>query len=335
MTARVMVVACVLVAWGPSARGQAAEVGETRVYECMRVAQPPVIDGQLNDACWQQATKTGQFVRILKGPAEIQQTLFQVLYDDAHLYLGVTCLEPKPEGILAAVRSNDTSSVMGDDAIEIFLRPDLNEPDYYQFAANSVGTRYDGKAFESSWNAEWVAAGSVGEEAWHLECAVSLASLGRFAVPGAMWGFNVNRDRQAGGDTEWSGWSDTMGGFHTPERFGSLIFGGEAGGVDRALIIECARHARQSIELEARINEYVRTIREEGLEYLQPAEREKVEPTVAAAEEGLQGLQDLLGGDAPLDLEAWRRVTARLRAVAEDVDEMAWIIKFAKLLADD
>jgi len=335
MVMRLILIACVVAPCSTIAVVQGAELGETRVYECMRMTTPPVIDGKLTDACWQEASKSSQFVRVIKGPATIQQTEFQVVYDDAWLYLGVICLEPNPKAIQAIVRSRDVSSVMGDDAVEMFFRPDRNAPDYYQLSANSLGTRYDGKAFDASWNAEWQAVGSVGEDAWYLECAISFDSFGHFGVPGTVWGFNVNRDRAAGGDTEWSGWSDTMGGFHAPERFGQLVFGGEAGGVDRAMIIECARYAKESIRLERAVRDGLRLISESGLEALDAKDRGEVQPALDAAEKSLEQLRALLAQSTALDLEDWRRVTGGLREAADDIGEITWVIKFAVLLADD
>ena len=174
-----------------------------------------------------------------------------------------------------------------------------------------------------------------GEDAWYLECAISFDSFGHFGVPGTVWGFNVNRDRAAGGDTEWSGWSDTMGGFHAPERFGQLVFGGEAGGVDRAMIIECARYAKESIRLERAVRDGLRLISESGLEALDPKDRGEVQPALDAAEKSLEQLRALLAQSTALDLEDWRRVTGGLREEADDIGEITWVIKFAVLLADD
>ncbi len=313
----------------------AADLESTRVYEATRVEQPPVIDGRLDDPCWQGAPKADSFVRIMKGPAEIQQTLFQVAWDDANLYIAVTCLEPNPEAIKAEMRANDVSAVMGDDAVEIFLHPRLDEPTYYQLAANSLGTRYDGRAFDSSWNADWQAAATVGADAWYLECAVSFASLGVYAAPGAMWGLNVNRDRLAGGDTEWSGWSDTMDGFHVPERFGRLVFTGTVTGVNRSLIMECARYARRSIELEQRIAAALPRARGSGIDLLDDEDRAQAQPAVERAVAALDGLHAFMEADRPLDLAGWARVTAELEAAAEEMDEVSWLIRFAELLAQD
>ncbi|MGC9318904.1 MAG: sugar-binding protein [Armatimonadota bacterium] len=311
----------------------AAQLGETRVYECNRVAERPVIDGKLNDACWRKAAKTDQFVRVMKGPADIQQTVFQVAYDDANLYLAVTCIEPQPANIKAEVTARDLTAVMGDDAIEIFIQPDPPDGDYYQLSANSLGTRYDGKAFEAGWNADWQAAGSVGEDAWHLECAMAFESLGGYGAPGAVWGFNVCRDRQAGGQTEWSAWSDTMGGFHTPERFGHLVFAGAPTGVNRSLIIECSDYARRSIRLEEAISEALAEF-EGGLELLPEAERQQVAPTVRRAGEALEALHEFLERDQPLDLQGWMAVTEQLEASAAEVERAMWTVRFGRLLAD-
>ena len=306
---------------------------ETRMYECQRAAQRPAIDGKLDDACWQSAPKTGQFTRVMKGPDEIQQTVFQAVYDDANLYIGVTCFEPQPGNIAATITTRDVSAVMGDDAIEIFLQPDAPDGTYYQLSANSIGTRYDGLAYEPGWNAQWTAAGSVGESAWFLECAISFGSFDAFGAPGATWGFNIGRDRNAGGQTEWSAWSDTMGAFHTPERFGRLIFAGDVAGINRSLLIESAAYARRTIALQETIVTGLTEL-EGGVELLPEKDRAEVEPTVARAKAALVALNEFLAEDRTLDLDGWMQVTKLLQASADEMERTAWVIRFGRLLAD-
>lgn len=311
---------------------QAADVGKQRLYECQRAAQPPVIDGKLNDACWQTAGTSGEFWT-LRSATPIMQTLVQGVYDDRRLYLGITCLENKPEGMLANVTTDDLSSVMGDDAIEIFLHPDPTQVAYYQLSANSIGTRYDGLGFDPGWNGVWEAAGSVGKDRWTLECAIDFKSFDRFGVPGAVWGFNVCRDRNGEGDTQWSCWSPSPGGFHQPQFFGRLIFGGEAGSADRAVIIECARAAERSLDLEAQLNESLRTVRS-GADKLPAGQQKGLQEKVAAAEEALKGLQALLAGSTPLDTKAWLTVNEKMAQAAEGIEEAAWTIRFEQLLGE-
>lgn len=306
---------------------------DTRIYECQRVEQRPVVDGKLDDACWESAPKTNQFARVMKGPGEIQQTTFQAVYDDANLYLGVTCIEPQTGNMEATVTTRDVSAVMGDDAIEIFIQPDPEGGKYYQLAANSLGTRYDGLAFEPGWNAQWQAAGSVGEGEWYLECAIAFESFGAFGAPGVTWGFNVCRDRNAGGQTEWSAWSDTMGGFHTPERFGRLVFAGGASGVNRSLMIESANYARRSIRLQETITTGLAEI-EDGIDLLPEKDRTEVEPAVKRANDALGALQEFLAAERPFDLDGWMRVTQQLQASADEIERAMWVIRFGRLLAD-
>ena len=313
---------------------QTADLGTERLYECQRTEQPPTIDGRLGDACWQTAAATGEFWTLRASTTTIMQTLVQAVYDEGTLYLGITCLEEHPERILANVRVDDISSVMGDDAVEIFLHPDIDSPDYYQLSANSIGTLYDGRGFDSSWNGSWRAAGTVGIDAWYLECAIDFSSFGRFGVPGAAWGFNVCRDRNGEGDTQWSCWSPSPGGFHQPEHFGRLIFGGEAGGADRAVLIECARAAQRSMELEARLNEALKIVRAADAATLPPEQRQALQQQVADAEGALQALRGLLEDSAPLDTRAWLTVNEKMAQAAVGVEEAAWMIRFERLLAD-
>lgn len=316
-----------------AARGQ--DLGSKRLYEAPRAAKAPVIDGKLDDACWKGAPASGQFWKLKSAASEIQATFFQICYDESNVYIGVTCMEAKPQAIAANVKVEDSSTVMGDDAVEIFLRPDLQGKDYYQFAANSVGTRYDGRGFDWTWNGDWQAAASVGKDAWTLECAISFKSFGHFGVPGAVWGLQVARDRAAGEDTEWSAWSPSPAGFHQPDCFGELIFGGQAGTADRATLIECARAAQASLALEERLNKALRTVKGNDLSTLKPVDRQQAQAKVAAAESALQALRDLTAGPQILDARQWYTVNARLRDATDEIDEVAWVVRFDKLLGDD
>jgi hypothetical protein len=312
----------------------AQDLGDKRLYESPRAAAPPVIDGKLDDACWKTAPATGQFWKLKSVANEVQPTSFQVCYDEKAVYIGVTCAEANPRAIAANVKIEDDSTVMGDDAIELFLRPDLQGRDYYQFSANSLGTRYDGRGFDAGWNGEWQAAGNTGDKGWTLECAISFKSFGRFAVPGAVWGLQVCRDRQAGEDTEWSAWAPSPGGFHQPDKFGNLIFGGAAGAGDRATLIECARLAQVNLALEERLGRALATVRGHDLTKLPPPQRERIQAQLAAAEEAQQSLRDLLKGTNLLDSRQWYAVNTDLRKAADDLDEVAWLVRFDKLLGD-
>ena len=312
----------------------AADLGAQKFYEAIRAEKPPTIDGKLDDACWQEATPSGEFWKLSGAAATVQPAFFQIAYDSQNLYLAVTNFECNLGAMKSDIRVDDLTSVMGDEANEWFLEPEIGG-DYYQFAANCVGARYDARAMDSSWNAQWrVAAGRTGT-AWTLECAIAFSSFGRFGVPGAVWGLNVCRDRQAGGDTEWSAWSPTPGGFHQPGHFGRLVFGGQSGkGIDRAALIECARAAMKSFDLERRLTEAMATIRTGKLPDLKPEQRQQLDKQMVQGQAALDGLSKLLQGDKPLDSRGWMETNAQLQAALTKLEEAAWQVKFETLLGD-
>ena len=312
----------------------AADLGAGKMYEAVRADKAPVIDGKLDDAVWQQAGASGEFWKLKGSAAAMQQTYFQIAYDSQNLYLAITNLEADTAAMHGDVRVEDMATVMNDEANEWFLQPDLGG-DYYQFAANCLGTKYDGRGFDSSWNGQWQCAAATGTGKWTLECAIAFSSFGRFGVPGATWGLNVCRDRQAGGDTEWSAWSPTPAGFHQPGNFGRLIFGGQSGGgVDRAALIECARAAMKSLELERRLGESMETIRTGNTKGLKPEERKALDAQMAQGQQALDGLGKLLATDKPLDTRAWIETNARLEQALKGLEEAAWQVKFETLLGD-
>jgi hypothetical protein len=117
-----------------------------------------------------------------------------------------------------------------DDSLEIFLDTHHDHTTYFQLVANSRGTRFERTAADLSWTAPWEAAAQREAEAWVLEVAIPFASLGMDPPPaGEVWGFNLCRERYAGGSQELSNWSDTGGNFHRPQQFGHLLFAGSAG----------------------------------------------------------------------------------------------------------
>ena len=69
----------------------------------LRVEQPPVIDGVLDDAAWQKAPAGGDFVQDEPGDGVpmTERTEFRVLYDARALYIGIWCYDSEPEKILA------------------------------------------------------------------------------------------------------------------------------------------------------------------------------------------------------------------------------------------
>ncbi len=186
--------------------------------------QPPTIDGDLSDACWEAASATSRFVMWGSDALAEVQTSARVCFDDQRLYIGVEAMEPNLEprlNMLDMVKADATERdgrVFGDDSVEIFIQPGTDT--YYQLAVNSIGTLYDAQVTESSWDGEIVVAAKRLTTSYTFELAIDLESIG--AEPSGTWGANFCRNRTA--VEESSTWSGIQGAFHQPAQFGDLRF---------------------------------------------------------------------------------------------------------------
>ncbi len=193
----------------------------------------PAIDGRLDDACWATTPAAQQFFA-RKGEGLPKETSeLRALWDARDLYLAVRCraevLRPALQrtGEFIARATEHDGRVFHDDSIEIFLGPPDAPTDYMQFVTNALGTRYEGRGMDGSWDVPWQAAGATGDEGfWSAEVAIPWSSLGIEPAAGSALWLNVCRNNIA--QNEVSMFSPVTHGFHAPDEFGRLVLLAEA-----------------------------------------------------------------------------------------------------------
>lgn len=196
---------------------------EIKVYPAPKATGSITVDGVLNEPSWQEAPLVSGFTWYNKPELLPVQTSFRVLYDDRNLYFGVVCDEPLMNRVVPVAASRDSSLVFSGEAVEIFVDPEHDHAHYYQFAANSAGTVYDGRGNDLYWNAAVQAKTALGDSSWTLEFAIPWRDLGVTPHAGKVLGFNVDRDRNVANAREWSNWAQQNANFHDPERFAHLV----------------------------------------------------------------------------------------------------------------
>jgi len=166
------------------------------VMRVARPAEPPVIDGKLDDAAWQQAQ--GVTLGFLTGRWEkpTQKTEARVLADDRAIYFAVRCHEAEPQRVTAAGERRDGPLWEGD-TIEFFLDPGHRETRrrYAQVIVNPKGAILDSKDGDARWNADLSVKTGSFEGGWTVELAVPMADLGVGGAIPKVWGLNINRQR--------------------------------------------------------------------------------------------------------------------------------------------
>lgn len=192
------------------------------------------LDGKLDEPAWQKAPDHTGFENPLgqanRAPIpDEMQTHFRVLYDDAHLYFGILCNEPKMDELtLEAARHQHDAAMWSDDDVEIFLEPVGDRIEYYQFAVNAEGTQADlymierGNTAKANWSSDWQAEVFHGPDYWSLEVAIPFAAF--HMRPSTRWsdtwGFSISRTRTP--DPRFYSQYSPARGYHDVVNYGTL-----------------------------------------------------------------------------------------------------------------
>jgi hypothetical protein len=112
----------------------------TRAAVCRRAQTPPVLDGKLDDPCWQRAAVIDHFASFWTEPkAPRPGTTAYLVWDDDALYYAarMTDLELRSFG----TKRND--HLWNGDVFELFFKPSRGRPEYYEFQANPRGVVFE------------------------------------------------------------------------------------------------------------------------------------------------------------------------------------------------
>jgi hypothetical protein len=114
---------------------------DPRGYVCYRTATPIRVDGRLDDAAWRTAPWTDDFVDI-EGDAKPRpalRTRAKMLWDDTYFYVGAELVEPH---LWATLTAHD-AVIFHDNDFEVFIDPNGDNHEYYEFEINALGTTWD------------------------------------------------------------------------------------------------------------------------------------------------------------------------------------------------
>jgi hypothetical protein len=169
-----------------------------RNYLCYQAPAAVQIDGKLDDVAWKAAPWTEDFVDI-EGPAKPKprfRTRAKMLWDDQYFYVAAELEEPH----VWATLTNHDAVIFRDPDFEVFIDPDGDSQDYYEFEMNALNTSWDlrlPKPYKDGGPAlnEWEIPGlktavhirgslnhsADRDQGWTLEIAFPWQALGEFA----------------------------------------------------------------------------------------------------------------------------------------------------------
>ena len=102
-------------------------------YTAKKVDEPIVVDGRLDEVCWDKAEKSPRFVDLVTGEPGFLDTKAAVLWSDDYLYVGFRVQEPN---VRAELTERD-SMICDENDVEVFIG---GKDAYYEFEMNAIGT---------------------------------------------------------------------------------------------------------------------------------------------------------------------------------------------------
>ena len=213
-------------------------------YLCHRASRPIVVDGLLDDPPWQGAPSV-ELVLADTGGQPRQGTTVQLLWDDHHLYVAFHCHDSDIWGVTTE-RDQD---IYNQEVVEVFVDADRDNHGYVEIEVSPLNAvldlfmlyRDDRQRGLWDWDSEGLRTAVVvdgdptrrgtADRSWTVEMAIPMSDFMTAPhlppLPGDVWHLNLYRiDRGQKGD-EYSAWSPPGRlNYHTPERFGRLVFSG-------------------------------------------------------------------------------------------------------------
>ena len=236
---------CILLIVVSCERSGRDAVPSGRIFNVLRVQEPPAVDGILNDECWHRA-EASSLVLCADGANPDYPTTVRILYDDSMLYVGFECRDLDAAGTV----SERDGPVDREEHVTLCIDADADTLTYAVVSFSPTGVVWDAFVMEqkggatkkilSDWNCEGLRSSvsvygggpkpGTEDRFWTVEIALPLSEL--YTAPrippadGDAWRFNSFRLEMTGG-REYSALSPTgsVDGYNS-EAFAWLLFGG-------------------------------------------------------------------------------------------------------------
>lgn len=180
-------------------RAQAPDSIPKRIFFTQMVDNaPPIIDGSIDDNCWEQVEWSGQYQQHEPDnftPAA-QDTRLKVLYDLKNLYIAFRCFDTEPDKIERRMSRRDG---FAGDWVEVNIDSyhDLRTAFSFTISASGVkGDEFisnDGNNWDSSWNPIWYAKTQIDDKGWTAEIRIPLSQLRFGNAEEHVWGIQSTR----------------------------------------------------------------------------------------------------------------------------------------------
>lgn len=178
---------------------------QPRNLDAVKVTTPPKIDGNLDDAAWQNAAIAKDFIQNFPqvGQAASVRSEIKILYDNTAVYIGAMLFDD-PSLIRKQLTARDDEQQSDVDYFSVFFDTYNDHQNGFQFLVTSANVQTDarlspnftadfGSYGDVTWNAVWESKTQITDKGWIVEMRIPYYSL-RFSKKDMQdWGMQLMR----------------------------------------------------------------------------------------------------------------------------------------------
>ncbi len=167
-----------------------------RIYNTVRrQAEPPRIDGRLDDPAWQEGEWAGDYIQQLptEGAEPSHPTELKILYDDDNVYVAIRAYDDMDK----AHRYPGRRDAFVGDIVGVCFDSYFDKQTGFEFDLTAGGSKLDlilgNEGWDTTWDAVWYGKVGVEEDAWTAEFQIPLSQLRFGPHEEQVWGLHAWR----------------------------------------------------------------------------------------------------------------------------------------------
>lgn len=164
----------------------------------VRLREPVVLDGRLDEEVWKSAEAAVGFLQLDpdEGQPASEQTEIQIAYDDDAIYVGARMFDRDPGAIVRRLSRRDSEG--NADRLYVAFDPRHDHLTGVAFGVTAAGTLidaviYDDVQTDDTWDGVWDARVSIDSRGWHAEFRIPFSQLRFQEADHQIWGLNAQR----------------------------------------------------------------------------------------------------------------------------------------------
>jgi len=257
------------------ALAQRSAIAIDKVICIARAERPPVIDGELNDPCWDRGEFISDFVHVRTHVEPADKTEVGMVYDNDYLYVAVVCHGRMSEAYLKSDKVTPPDRYSDKYTFEIGIDPSNLGMNHYQFVFGPKGEKADfsdavrlrGKSLrKDAWNGQWDFRCKRGERSRAFEVRIRWDSFVKDASvrAGRAMGLEMARNNMLTDAL----WAPPENLFHDGRHWGVMVLGGYESWWREHVLAQC--HEMTRFVTDGKVRDEVLTRELSGFRTLAP-----------------------------------------------------------------